>query len=442
MLPANYSKEGNTFLINEILSLSGGRLGFVGMSASQNPVTPPTYPLSNNSNALLNSVSSLSQESSYDANNLRLCRGVILATDQFVANSTPEAIKVQIVMLAGQISTPGCNNNATDLNNDGGIDSRDDAIKSACDAFQDHNIQVNTIGYGDIVDTDTLQRMADCGNGTFYESNLSQLVATYQNITNEIKLAHTQQTAIATGNITSKLWEDSYIEFDYVKDSPPFGLIITNEKKFDNSDTGTFNVSSDAKILETQGVSYSGPKWTNYLSINNQEVYNLTKYGNKYIELGDPYAINIPTSQVSIGTNIIKISTATSPANTTTGSANNKIIYTIVKNVTGYSPIAATAQGCIWTIQFEDDTNLTTAIPMNYTGAETCFFTPTQIFNPSITNHDAFQIAVFNLLKALDLNSNNKVDLKFTEEDIQIALSQLTGIPFTYSTEVQVRIWD
>ena len=37
---------------------------------------------------------------------------------------------------------------------------------------------------------------------------------------------------------------------------------------------------------------------------------------------------------------------------------------------------------------------------------------------------------------------NGKIDVPFNEQDLQISLTEITGIPFTWSTEVQVRIWD
>ena len=49
--------------------------------------------------------------------------------------------------------------------------------------------------------------------------------------------------------------------------------------------------------------------------------------------------------------------------------------------------------------------------------------------------------AVYNLLKLLDVDSDNKVDVKFSEQDLQISASEITGIPYTWATEVQVRKW-
>ena len=114
------------------------------------------------------------------------------------------------------------------------------------------------------------------------------------------------------------------------------------------------------------------------------------------------------------------------------------MIYTVVKNASGFSPIVSLAEGCAWEIQFEDNTNLTTKIPEDYSGSEECYYTEN---NLQYNVNDAIQTAVFNLLKELDTNLNNKIDIEFTEQDLLIDLSEITGIPFPWSTEVQVRKW-
>ena len=55
--------------------------------------------------------------------------------------------------------------------------------------------------------------------------------------------------------------------------------------------------------------------------------------------------------------------------------------------------------------------------------------------------NDAIQIAVYNLLKLLDLNQDGKLDTKITEQNLLISSSEVTGIPYDWSTEVQVRRW-
>ncbi len=120
--------------------------------------------------------------------------------------------------------------------------------------------------------------------------------------------------------------------------------------------------------------------------------------------------------------------TGVAPNNLSEGSLSNKILVTIVKNASGYSPITAQAEGCIWNVDFDDGTNATLVVPTKYSGSEQCFYqSGTQQYNAN----DAVQAAVFRLLQNLDLNANSMVDVQLTQEDIAIDITELIGIPFT-----------
>ena len=51
--------------------------------------------------------------------------------------------------------------------------------------------------------------------------------------------------------------------------------------------------------------SYSGDRWTERVGINNDVVFNLSKYNISYVELGDPFLVNIPVAKVQTGDNIV-----------------------------------------------------------------------------------------------------------------------------------------
>lgn len=314
---------------------------------------------------------------------------------------------------------------------------------SACKTHQDLGATIYSVGFGPIESCGfaniTLQAIAQCGNGTFYSSsNATILQKFYSEIAESIiKVSFSEQTVSTQGNISTRLYPDSYIEFNYTNNVQPYGLAITTEKTFDSSTTGTFNVPSNTTVAEAQVLSYSGPKWTSNVIVNGISIYNLSKYGSSYLPLGDPYIINIPQSAINASNNIF-LNTGVSPQNTSSGSASNKIIYTIIKNATGYSPIATFANGCIWNMQFESGKNLTAPIPSSYNGSQLCFYRE-DIFQYS--TNDALQLAVFRLLQSLDLDSNGKIDIDLDESEVDIAITQLTGIPYEWSTEVQVRLW-
>ncbi len=347
-----------------------------------------------------------------------------------------------IVMSDGQANAACGLDPVPDHDNDADItnDPQDHAIEAACRAYTIYNITTHAVGFGSGADQTTLQRIAQCGNGTYNFGDVNNIVDIYKQIAeNIIKTSYKEQTIEAVGNITTTLYPDSYIKFDYQKEQTPYGLIITTEKMFDNTFSGTLSIPQSSSVVETRVTSYSGPRWTNQLKVNNVTVYNLSQYGSDYIKLGDPYVIHIPNSFINITqNNIINLTTGTSPSNQNASSIYNKIISTILKNATGYSKISPNINGCIWKIQFEDNTNITLAIPSSYMGVENCYYTENQMIH---NENDASQNAVYSLLQALDLDENKKIDIKFTQQDLQIDLTEIVGIPYTWSTEVQVRIW-
>lgn len=341
-------------------------------------------------------------------------------------------------------SSTGCYGGSDDCNVDDCNCAVTNTNWSACRAHNNLNATLYSIGFGNmsacsLADV-TLRNVALCGKGNYYTSASPVILQEfYFNISQEIiDLSYIEQVANASSNLSNTiLYPDSYIELDYEKEITPFGLVATTEKKFDNADSGSFSIPANSSIIKATAISYSGPRWTATVEINNNTFYNLTDYGWDYTALGDPYAIAIPNSLISQD-NIVKIARGISPDNITSGSINNKIIYTIVKNASSYAKVCSIASGCIWSIDFDDGTNSTIKAPANYDGTETCSYKElSQQFN----ENDAYQLAVYNLLRKLDLDLDNKIDVKFTEQSLDIAASELEGVPYLWSTEIQVRTW-
>ncbi len=317
---------------------------------------------------------------------------------------------------------------------------------SSCRAHNELNATVHSIGFGNVNTcafvNRTLQAIATCGNGSFYTSdNSTQLQQIYSNISqNILQLSYSEQTALTLGNTSGILYPDSYIALNYTKPSNPFGLILSVEKHFINSTTGNFTVYANSTILDARATSYSGSRWTEKLQINNFVAYNLNNFILPYIKLGDPYSLIIPKSYISSQNNVL-ISTAISSTNISSGSQFNKIIYTLAKNFTAFSSVVGNAQGCIWNLQFDDGTSLNATVPRGYSGTNQCYF-PAQLGLLTHDPNDAIQTAVYNLLNEMDFDKNGKLDIKFSEQALQIDISQISGIPFTWHTEVQIRRWD
>ncbi len=320
-----------------------------------------------------------------------------------------------------------------------------DAIQASCDAYNNYGIKTYSVGFGPAVDVITLQNISSCGNGNYYEGDVDEIVSIYQQISQDIiTAAYYEQTLIGEG-IESTLYPDSHITLGYDQ-SVPYGLVLTAETPiFNNSQSqGSFTVPNDATPYETRVVSYSGPRWTSRVDVYNSSsaiwnpVFDLGIYNSSFINLGDPYAVDVPINNIVHGNNTVRVFEGLGTTNYSAGSLYNKIIYTIIKNISSFSPIVASAQGCLWTIEFDDGTAANISVPSNYSGSGTCSYTSSNI---AYNENDAIDWAVLNLLNSTDLDSDGKVDIKFTDAELNIDSSVIEGIPFTWESEVQVRTW-
>jgi len=334
-----------------------------------------------------------------------------------------------------------------DLNGNGyADDAGDDAIQAACDAYLNYGIEVYSVGFGSGADQNTLQDIASCGHGNYYYEDVDQLVEKYKQIANDILSAAYEEQAVVGEGVNTVLYPDSKISFEYDSDVP-YGLLIYSETDdFGNSiSQGSFTVPEDSIPYEVGVVSYSGSKWTDLVEVYDNlsgtwgSVFDLSDYNNSYTSLGDPYIVNVPIKNVSVGNNTLRVSVGINVTNSSGGSPYNKIIYSIVKNLSAYSPIMPLAEGCIWIIQFEDGTNDTMNFPSNYSGSSRCFYNQDSV-NTNASN-DATNEAILNLLETLDLNSNGKIETKFSESDMSFNSIAISGLPFAYKTEAKVVAW-
>jgi len=422
------AKDANEVFVDSILNLTGNRAGLVGYRGSVSD--SDCHYLSEDNQSLKNKV-----DDWYANGGTCICCGVNEAVDKLVANSSEDKERAVVVMSDGE-ATQTCSEQGTG-------DAKQDAIQAACDAYSNHEIVVHTVGFGADADETTLQAMADCTNGTYSQGNVSNIADIYDDIAeNIIEASYEEQTINASDEVWTKLYSDSYIDFEYEKRDLPYGLLITSESdKFNSSSKTDFYVPENSTVVNARAVSYSGPKWTQTLEIKNntwETVYNLSEYKQDYINLGDPYTVNIPPEKVKEGNNAVRMKTGLYPGNSSSSSASDKIIYTIIKSALGYSPISSTSKGCNWTIEFYDSTNMTIEIPEDNNNSRECYYTTEKI---SYDENDAIATATFELLKSLDFNSDDRIESKFSEKDLDIQTSGITGIPYTYGTEVEVRTW-
>jgi len=422
------AKQANNAFIDAVID--GGennKVGLVGYSSQAQ--LSKYHALSRNKTSLKNKVASWTARGS-----TCICCGINLGVDRINIESNESNFRSLVVMSDGQANVE-CSRQGTD-------DASQDAIQAACDAAE-QGIKVYSVGFGSDADIATLQEIASCGQGSFYYGDINDLIEIYEEIAQEIiNATYTEQTIIGD-EINTILYPDSYIYVSYNK-TIPYGIIITAETpEFGSSRVGNFTFPQDATQYEAKVISYSGAKWTSKADVYNnisgwQTFFDLSAYGATYTELGDPYVIHIPISKTIKGENKVNISLGLNPNNLTDGSQYNKIIYSVIKNVSSFSPIVASAEGCQWTIEFEDQTNETMKIPADYNGTSICSYTSDEI---SYNNNDAIDYAIYKLLVLLDLNSNGRVETKFNEDDLQIDSTEINGIPFVWETEAQARAW-
>src|SRR3989344_2878516 len=424
------AKDANKVFIDIVLNSSTNQVGLIGYKSS---VQESSYhSLSDNINSLKSKVDSWNA-----GGGTCICCGINRAINELITYSNSGKFRSMVVMSDGEANWE-CDEQGTG-------DAKQDTIQAACEAYNNYNLTVYAVGFGIESDETTLQSIASCGGGNYYYGDIDQLIDIYRQVANDIiEASYLEQTVVA-GNVTTKLYPDSYISVDYDK-TIPYGLIITAETEdFGNYiSMGNFSVPADTIPYEVKVVSYSGSKWTDKAEVYDnssgtwESVFNLSEYGKNYVDLGDPYVINIPINKINYGENSIRVSTGLSPSNSSGGSPYNKIIFSLIKDISSYSPIVSSANGCAWTIEFEDGTTSVMNVPSNYSGGESCYYTSSNI---AYNNNDAIDSAIFNLLSNLDLNSNNKIETKFSENDVSISSVEITGIPFTWETEVQVRVW-
>ncbi|HLD09113.1 MAG TPA: vWA domain-containing protein, partial [Methylophilaceae bacterium] len=349
-----------------------------------------------------------------------ICCGVEASMQNIGNHSSPGRYKSIVVMSDGEANRRCYTTAGT---------ATGDAIAAAQMACNVHNISVNSVAFGSAADTATLKAMA-CNNGSFYNAtNVSQLISAFTEIANQINtVSYTTQAVNLSGGLpgASLLFGDSYIEYNYTPNVlAQFGVIpatFETPRFGNNISQATFTLPSGTTLYQLKVTSYSSDKWTDNLTISNSvplsQAFSLQQFGSNYNVLGDPFVVYAKSSLFETGDNVVKASTATSPGNYSGGSPDNLMIYTLlVPNSVPNGDAFGKADGCVWQVTFEDGTNATVPIPGSYSGPEVCYFDP-----PSFTVDDAVDDATYRLLKHLDFDGDNLLDIKFQADDLGVGI--------------------
>jgi len=320
------------------------------------------------------------------------------------------------------------------------------AINDSCKAHEDVNATVHSIGFitpsvlSDCPEANTtLLEIASCGNGSSYAStNVTELESIYRNIAQGVvNMSYRAQIGIVTGKITtSRLYSESYIEFNYTPSESNISIygeitLTQDTELFNDSEncTGHVFVTGRATVTDAKVTSYSAEHWTDELYVRGSRKYYLGDYGGNYIQLGDPYIVQIPDPVGNLipgEQNEIRIRTGDSPDEDTGCSTDDKAIYTIrLHSGVGYGNVFLEKEGCNWTIQFEDDNELMVKVPGDYNGTRECSYRAGNVTDDS---SDAIDNAIYRLLSSLDSNENEKLDIKFDSTMLEFSFTRSGGV--------------
>lgn len=340
----------------------------------------------------------------------------------------------------------GCvNQNCGDWQSDA---ASTNAIDDACRIFNSTGAIVYSIGFGPVstcnIANQSLLQIANCGGGLFFaSSDADQLSKIYNEIAkNIVNATYTGQTINNTvGILKSILYPSSYIEFNYTAPDIKFNkvpLAFETDRFGNNVSSGTLTIYANTSALDAKVTSYSENKWTDNLIVNDNSVYSLADYGNDYTILGDPFAVNIPLGSINQGSNSITISTGINSTNSTGGSSDDKVIYTLLLNgFADYSSVVSKSDGCSWTVNFEDGTAATIKVPSTYSGTGTCSFS-----SKTYDSSDAINNAVYQLFSNLDIDKDGKLDVNIDGSNLNINTLTISKVPSLWGPAIiEIRVW-
>lgn len=350
--------------------------------------------------------------------------------------------KSMVVMSDGEANVETSMENVPDHDNDGDVDAKDHTIEAGCRAKQNHSITVYAIGFGSGADNQTLNLTAQCGGGKYYFSETGELVSIFRNISiNILELTFTEQTAVTGDGVMGELFRDSYLKFKYTGgsggidygeiplqfESDRFGGEVSSPKE------GWFWVGNETKPLEARATSYSSNYWTSKLNLSNDKgdwnIYDLSAYGEDYTRLGDPYTVHIPPDKVSTGNNTVFIDTALSPTNSTGGSPDDKVIYTLaVEGSVPYGNSFRKYQGGVKTV--ETELGKTYDLEIGNTS------------DPWDPGEDALDDMVERLLERLDPDGDGKINVDINPNNINIEKIKTGTVPFLWGPNLfTLKLW-
>ena len=339
-------------------------------------------------------------------------------------------------------------------------DARQETIDKACEAHDLYNISIYTVATGNAGDapTEMLNASACCDNCSHYyrAESEQELLDAYAQIAEQVSRVNFEEGSQSAnaGSYFAKtnLFPDSYIDFNYTYNPQLFfnrmPLNFETDRFGNTLSSGVLRIYPNTSFAEGKVTSYSEDKWTDKMLVNNSKAFQLSDYGNyssndptltrTYKYLGDPFIVNIPPELISNSDYNITVSTGINSTNPTNGSADNRIIYTLlIKALSDYSSVVAKSNGCSWTVSFEDGTTSTIKVPTSYSGSNICNYA-----SKTYDINDALDNGVFELFNNLDIDKDGKLDINIGENNLDISTLTLSKVPSLWGPAIiEIRVW-
>jgi len=111
----------------------------------------------------------------------------------------------------------------------------------------------------------------------------------------------------------------------------------------------------------------------------------------------------------------------------------------MLQSSVAYGNILRYGTGCNWTIEFDDGTSRIMLIPNEYIGEKKCYFTAAKV---EYDINDSIDVAVYALLDVLDFNDDNRSNINFLDNNIDLDSYLYTEVPSLWGpTIAEVHVW-
>lgn len=332
------------------------------------------------------------------------------------------------------------------------------------------NLTIDAIGFGHL-DTCptanyTLYNLAAQNNGTlFIGQNGTQLLNIYTQLANSVLTTSQPSEEIGvSGNISTILYPDSYFNFTYIPTIPQTSSYQTVSVQLQtlqfSSCNGSFFIPSQLSLTSSRLLSFSGDYWTSLITLNNSNtsgftpIFNLSSYGNSFVDLGDPFQVRFSPSLLTKNeTDYLQAQTSLFPGNYSTYCPNkNQLFYTGALSLSvPYGKVFQNCTGSVVRVYYDTAhsgtangyTDVILGNPLDLTP-----ITVDQLNSSGNALNDAFVRLLYQLKfvnvsgeSGLPGTQTNPIDLAITPQ-VGIATTSIGQVPFVWGpVEVKVSSW-